>query len=174
MTPWEELGLGPVLLEAVASRGYESPTPVQVEAVPAALDGHDLLVRSKTGTGKTAAFMIPTIAAIPDGYRKPGCIVLCPTRELAIQIAEEAELLAKGRDLSVIAVYGGVKIGPQTTALQAGAEIVVGTPGRVMDHIRRGNLKLGEAKVGVFGKRDLTAETAWWNARAKGFPAASN
>jgi ATP-dependent RNA helicase DeaD len=153
-TSWSSLGLDDRLLETIAARGYETPTPVQVQAVPPGVAGKDLLVRSKTGTGKTAAFMIPAIARIPDGYRKPGCIVLAPTRELAIQTADEARLLSENRDISVVAVYGGVKIGPQTDALDAGAEIVVGTPGRVADHIRRGNLKLADAVVGVLDEAD--------------------
>jgi len=151
---WTELGLSEAMLAAIEERGYEFPTPVQVQALPPAVNGKDLLVRSKTGTGKTAAFMIPAIQNIPDGYRKHACIVLCPTRELAIQIAEEAELLAKKKDLSVVSIYGGVPIGPQTSALERGTEIVVGTPGRVKDHIRRGNLKLGDAVVGVLDEAD--------------------
>ena len=142
------------MLEAIEQRGYETPTPVQVMALPPAVAGKDLLVRSKTGTGKTAAFMIPAIERIPSGFRKAACIVLCPTRELAIQIAEEAELLAATKDISVVSIYGGVAIGPQTDRLAAGTEIVVGTPGRVMDHIRRGNLKLGDAVVAVLDEAD--------------------
>ena len=151
---WEDLELSEELLSAIASRGYEQPTPVQAEAIPAALAGRDLLVRSKTGTGKTAAFMLPTIQRLPSGYRKAGSITLCPTRELAIQIAEETRLLSKDKKLEVLAVYGGVPIGPQADALKAGAEIIVGTPGRVRDHIRRGNLKLKNAMVGVLDEAD--------------------
>ncbi len=151
---WQDLGLSEELLSAIASRGYERPTPVQCDAIPPALTGSDLLVRSKTGTGKTAAFMLPVIERTPAGYRKAASITLCPTRELAIQIAEEATLLSKEKDLEVVAIYGGVPIGPQADALNAGAEIVVGTPGRVRDHIRRGNLKLGDAVVAVLDEAD--------------------
>ena len=151
---WNTLGLSADVLSAIEERGYEFPTPVQAEAVPIGITGRDLIVRSKTGTGKTAAFMIPTIERIPSGYGKAAAMVLCPTRELAIQISEEARLLAAGKNLSVVSLYGGVKIGPQEDALRAGAEIVVGTPGRVQDHIRRGNLKLGEALVGVLDEAD--------------------
>ena len=91
---------------------------------------------------------------MPAGYGKAACIALCPTRELALQIAEEAELLSKDKNLRVVALYGGVALGPQTDALAAGAEIVVGTPGRVRDHIRRGNLKLGDALVGILDEAD--------------------
>jgi len=151
---WEDLGLSSEILSAIASRGYEKPTRVQSEAIPTALTGRDLLVRSKTGTGKTAAFMLPVIERTPAGYRKAASITLCPTRELAIQIAEEATLLCKEKNLEVVSVYGGVPIGPQADALNAGAEIVVGTPGRVRDHIRRGNLKLGDAIVAVLDEAD--------------------
>jgi len=151
---WEELELCEELLSAISSRGYEKPTAVQVEAIPVALAGRDLLVRSKTGTGKTAAFMLPVIQRIPAGYRKAGSITLCPTRELAIQIAEETRLLSKDKNLEVVAIYGGVPIGPQADALNAGAEIVIGTPGRVRDHIRRGNLNLKNAMVGVLDEAD--------------------
>ena len=151
---WNTLGLSPDVLSAIEERGYEFPTPVQAEAVPIGITGRDLIVRSKTGTGKTAAFMIPTIERIPSGYGKAAAMVLCPTRELAIQISEEARLLAAGKDLRGVSLYGGVKIGPQEDALKAGAEIIVGTPGRVQDHIRRGNLKLGNALVGVLDEAD--------------------
>jgi ATP-dependent RNA helicase DeaD len=151
---WADIGLSDEMLAALAERGYTHPTQVQVQAVPLALTGKDQLVRSKTGSGKTAAFLIPTIERIPNGYGKVGAIVLCPTRELAVQIATEAEELVKGSDLRVTRVYGGVAIGPQADDLAAGYEIVVGTPGRVQDHIRRGNLKLGDALVGILDEAD--------------------
>jgi len=151
---WSELGLDSNVLTGIEGRGYAHPTPVQAEAIPIALGGRDLIVRSKTGTGKTAAFMIPTLNRVPEGYNRPAAIVLCPTRELAIQIAEESELLCRDKNLKVLSIYGGVAIGPQTDALNAGAEIIVGTPGRVRDHIRRGNLKLGEGMVGVLDEAD--------------------
>ncbi len=154
LPPWGELGLTAELLSAIAEHGYELPTAVQAEAIPAALAGRDLLVRSKTGTGKTAAFMIPVLDRVPAGYRKAASITLCPTRELAIQIAEETRSLCKDKELEVVAVYGGVPIGPQADALNGGAEIVIGTPGRVRDHIRRGNLKLNEALFGVLDEAD--------------------
>ncbi len=154
VVPWTDLGLSDALLSAIEERGYTHPTPVQAEAVPVALTGRDLLVRSKTGSGKTAAFMIPTIDRIADGQRAAGCIVLCPTRELCIQIADEAELLAKDKDLSVVRVYGGVPVGPQADKLKAGAELVIGTPGRVRDQINRGNLVLDKATVGVLDEAD--------------------
>jgi len=151
---WDDLGLDPEVLSAVKDRGYAHPTPVQAQSVPAAIEGRDLLVRAKTGTGKTAAFMLPIIQRIPAGYGKAGCIVLCPVRELALQIAEETKLLAKDKNLRVVTLYGGVGIGPQADALNDGAEIVIGTPGRVMDHIKRGNLKLKDAIVSALDEAD--------------------
>ncbi len=152
---WDDVPLDADVRAGIDARGYTNPTPVQAMAVPAALTGVDLLVRSETGSGKTAAFMIPTLNRIPANYGKAGCLVLCPTRELAIQVAEEARSLIEGhKQLRVVTVYGGVPIGPQADMLNAGAEIVVGTPGRVMDQINRGNLKLGDALVGCLDEAD--------------------
>ena len=110
----------------IAEKGYAKPTPVQAAAFQPAMQGRDLIVRSKTGTGKTAAFAIPILERIPDGRRKPSTLVMCPTRELAIQVAQEFEALAKHRDLSVVCIYGGASMGEQLDKLKAGAEIVVG------------------------------------------------
>ncbi len=151
---WDDIPLSAELRAGVDGKGYTNPTPVQAEAIPTALEGHDLLVRSKTGSGKTAAFMIPTLDRIPAGYGKAGCVVMCPTRELAIQVAEEAEELIGDKNLRIVRVYGGVAIGPQADALNAGAEVVIGTPGRIRDHIRRGNLKLQDALVGCLDEAD--------------------
>jgi len=120
--------------------GFEVATPVQAATIDAALDGRDMIVRAKTGTGKTAAFLVPMIERIEDGARKPTAIVLEPTRELAQQTAEQAGKIAAFRDMRVVTIVGGVAMGPQEDALKAGAELIVGTPGRVLDHIRRGNL----------------------------------
>src|SRR5512142_3541500 len=134
---FDDLGLSEPVRRAIAERGYEKPTPVQSASYRPIRDGKDVIVRSKTGTGKTAAFGIPILEKIPDGRRKPSALVMCPTRELALQVADELAALAKHRDLSVVAVYGGASMGEQLEKLQAGAEIVVGTPGRIYDHIRR-------------------------------------
>ncbi len=151
---WDTLDIPASLQQAIDEKEYLHPTPVQAQAIPKALSGTDLIVRSQTGTGKTAAFLIPALCRIPDDYGTPACLVLCPTRELAIQVAQEAESLVKHRSLRVCAVYGGVAIGPQTDALNAGAEIIVGTPGRVLDHLNRGNLKLGKLMVGTLDEAD--------------------
>jgi ATP-dependent RNA helicase DeaD len=141
---FDDLGLSEPLRLAIAERGYLKPTPVQVATFRPVRAGKDVIVRSKTGTGKTAAFGLPMLERIPDGRRKPSALVMCPTRELAIQVAEELTSLAKHRDLSVVTIYGGASMGEQLDKLKAGAEIVVGTPGRIYDHIRRKTLHLDE------------------------------
>jgi ATP-dependent RNA helicase DeaD len=151
---FDELGLSEPVRRAIAERGYTKPTPVQAATLRPVRDGKDVIVRSKTGTGKTAAFAIPILERIPDGRRKPSALVMCPTRELAIQVAEEFTALAKHKNLSVVAVYGGASMGEQLDKLQAGAEIVVGTPGRIYDHIRRKTLKLDEAMVCCLDEAD--------------------
>lgn len=149
-----DLPLSEPMQRAIEERGYRHPTPVQSRAIPEILAGHDLIVRSKTGTGKTAAFAIPIVERLPKGERKPLALVLCPTRELALQVSQEMEALAKGQDLRVAAIYGGASMNQQIRALEEGAEIVVGTPGRVFDHIRRRTLDLSEAKIGVLDEAD--------------------
>ncbi|MEW6433935.1 MAG: DEAD/DEAH box helicase, partial [Myxococcota bacterium] len=151
---FDDLELSPELRRAIAERGYVSPTPVQVRAFQPAKAGKDLIVRSKTGTGKTAAFGMPIIERIPMGTREVKALVLCPTRELALQVATELEALAKYRDVTVTAIYGGASMKQQEDALTAGSAIIVGTPGRVYDHIRRGNLKLGACTHAVLDEAD--------------------
>jgi len=147
---WEDIGVSESVRRALADMEYERPTPVQAESIPKLLAGKDLLVRSKTGTGKTTAFAIPILERIPDGANQVRALVLAPTRELAIQVSEEVERLGAYRKVRSTAIYGGVALGPQIDALEAGAEVVVGTPGRLLDHIRRGNLKLdGCVMVGL-------------------------
>jgi ATP-dependent RNA helicase DeaD len=149
-----EFPLSPEVLQAILDKGYTHATAVQAAAIEPALAGKDLVVRSKTGTGKTAAFSIPVVERIPAGDRKTRAIILAPTRELARQTGEECEALSKHKDIRVAVIYGGVGFGPQEDALKAGAEIVVGTPGRILDHLRRGNLKLGEATFAVLDEAD--------------------
>jgi len=151
---FDEMNLAEPLRRAIAEHGYTKPTPVQARTFRPVRDGKDVIVRSKTGTGKTAAFAIPMLERIPDGRRKPSALVMCPTRELAIQVAQEFEALAKHRDLSVVAIYGGASMGDQLDKLKAGAEIVVGTPGRIFDHIRRKTLVLEECLVSVLDEAD--------------------
>lgn len=151
---FDSLGLSPELRRAIAERGYVNPTPVQARAFKPASEGRDLIVRSKTGTGKTTAFGMPVIDRIAIGTRAIKALVMCPTRELAMQVQQELESLAKYRDIRVTAIYGGASMKQQEDALDAGSAIIVGTPGRVHDHIRRGNLKLDEASVVVLDEAD--------------------
>jgi ATP-dependent RNA helicase DeaD len=153
-TTFDELGLSEPVRRAIAEMGYESPTPVQVATFKPVFEGKDVIVRSKTGTGKTAAFGMPMLERIPDGRRKPSALIMAPTRELAIQVAEEMTAIAKHRDLSVVTVYGGASMGDQLDKLQKGAEIVVGTPGRIYDHIRRRSLNLDECMICCLDEAD--------------------
>ncbi len=151
---FDSLGLSPELRRAIAERNYTNPTPVQAKAFKPASEGRDLIVRSKTGTGKTTAFGMPVIERIPMGTRTVKALVMCPTRELAMQVQQELESLAKYRDIKVTAIYGGASMKQQEDALDAGSAIIVGTPGRVHDHIRRGNLKLDTATMAVLDEAD--------------------
>ncbi len=140
-------------LWGIRDRGYDYATPVQNATIEAALAGRDLLVRAKTGTGKTAAFCVPIIDQAEDGG-PPFAVILAPTRELAIQIGEECAALAAHRPCTVSVLYGGVAIGPQEDELRKKPAIVVGTPGRILDHLRRKNLDLRQARVAVLDEAD--------------------
>ena len=153
-TSFADLPLSDELRRGIGDRGYTTPTPVQAAVIGPILAGRDVICRSKTGTGKTAAFGIPLLERIPGGTRKASALVLCNTRELALQVSQELESLARHKNISVIAVYGGAPMGVQTQALQAGAEVIVGTPGRVYDHIRRGTLKLEDTRIAVLDEAD--------------------
>jgi ATP-dependent RNA helicase DeaD len=151
---FDDMGLSPELRRAISERGYTHPTPVQAKSFAPAFAGKDLIVRSKTGTGKTAAFGMPIIDRIPLGARGVRALMMCPTRELAIQVAQELTELAKYRDIEIVCIYGGSSMQQQEDALRRGAAIVVGTPGRVHDHIRRGNLKLDQCVHAVLDEAD--------------------
>ncbi|HUJ29295.1 MAG TPA: DEAD/DEAH box helicase [Myxococcales bacterium] len=153
-TGFADLPLSDELRKGIADRGYTQPTPVQAAVLGPILAGRDVICRSKTGTGKTAAFGIPLLERIPAGTRKASALVLCNTRELALQVSQEIEALGKHKDLRVVAIYGGAAMGAQSDALHEGAEVIVGTPGRVYDHIRRGNLKLGNTRIAVLDEAD--------------------
>ena len=134
--------------------GYEKPTQVQQETIPRAVAGHDLVVMSRTGTGKTAAFGIAIAEKLDADQAEVQALVLTPTRELASQVTEELERIGRGRGLRVHAVYGGESIGGQIDAIRGGVPVVVGTPGRVLDHLRRGTLRLTAVKVLVLDEAD--------------------
>ena len=149
-----ELGLSQELLKAVEDLGFEEPSPIQVLAIPALLTGKDAVGQAQTGTGKTAAFGLPILEKIASG-KSVQALVLCPTRELAIQVSEELSKLAvHKRGVSVLPIYGGQPIERQLRALAKGAQVVVGTPGRVIDHLQRGTLRLSEARIVVLDEAD--------------------
>ncbi|MGE0043930.1 MAG: DEAD/DEAH box helicase, partial [Vicinamibacterales bacterium] len=155
---FDGLGLAAPLVTAVTALGYEEPTPIQREAIPVLLAGHDMLGQAATGTGKTAAFALPLLDRLSrDGKTNRGrarALVLVPTRELAMQVAEALHKYAKGSNLNVVPVYGGAPMDHQIRALRRGAEVVVGTPGRVLDHLRRQTLALDAVEVLVLDEAD--------------------
>jgi ATP-dependent RNA helicase DeaD len=155
MTSFEELGLSTSILAAIKDVGYEAPTPIQARTIPPLLAGRDLIGQAQTGTGKTAAFAIPILQALDIGQSRVQALVLTPTRELCIQVAEAIHTYSKhlGR-VRVLPVYGGQSIQPQTRHLRTGVHVVVGTPGRIMDHLRRGTLTLTALKTVVLDEAD--------------------
>ena len=149
------MNLAPPLLKAVEDVGYEQPSPIQAEAIPALLEGHDLLGQAQTGTGKTAAFALPLLSRLDLGRREPQILVLTPTRELAIQVAEAFQTYARHlKDFHVMPIYGGQSYEVQLRQLRRGVHVVVGTPGRVMDHMRSGKLKLAGLQALVLDEAD--------------------
>ena len=150
-----ELGLAPQVLKAVQEVGYETPSPIQAASIPYLLEGKDLLGMAQTGTGKTAAFALPLLSRLDTRSRVPQMLVLAPTRELAIQVAEACQTYAKHLpDFHVLPIYGGQAYDTQLRQLKRGAQVIVGTPGRVMDHIRRGSLNLDTLKSLVLDEAD--------------------
>jgi ATP-dependent RNA helicase DeaD len=157
MTDFSSLDLPADLVAAVTALGYEEPTAIQREAIPPLLAGRDLLGQAATGTGKTAAFALPLLVRIAGATRAPGrCagLVLVPTRELAMQVAEATHRYGRGRDAVVLPIYGGQAYDQQLRALRRGVDVVVATPGRALDHIRRGTLALDGVRVVVLDEAD--------------------
>ncbi|MGL5977919.1 MAG: DEAD/DEAH box helicase [Erysipelotrichaceae bacterium] len=155
MTKFNELALSNEIIRAVEEMGFESATEIQAQAIPAILDGRDVLGRSHTGTGKTAAFGIPAIEMINVSERNVQCLIICPTRELVTQVATEMRKFSKYKEgVKIVPIYGGQDIERQIQLLKKGANIVVGTPGRVMDHLRRKTLKLQNAKKIILDEAD--------------------
>jgi ATP-dependent RNA helicase DeaD len=153
---FDDLGLRPELLRALTDLGYEEATPIQREAIPPLLEGRDLLGQAATGTGKTAAFALPLLQRLRAG-RTPGdpaALVLVPTRELAVQVSEAAHRYGRDLGARVVPIYGGQPIGRQLRALSGGVDVVVATPGRALDHIGRGTLKLGALETVVLDEAD--------------------
>lgn len=149
-----ELGLETQLTQTVAEIGYLEPTPIQAEIVPLMLKGHDVIGQAQTGTGKTAAFMLPVIQKMEPGHHGIQALVMAPTRELAVQIAHAATQLGRGLNVRVLAVYGGQPYGPQIDKLRRGVDLVVGTPGRLKDLMAKGVIDLAHIKTIVLDEAD--------------------
>ncbi|WP_128543674.1 DEAD/DEAH box helicase [Larkinella soli] len=150
-----DLNVSEEILQAVTEMGFEHPSPIQAEAIPPIMDGRDVIGQAQTGTGKTAAFGIPAIEMIDVADRHPQVLVLCPTRELALQVADEIRKLSKfKRGVRVEAIYGGDSIERQIKSLKSGVHIVIGTPGRVMDHMERRTLKLDNIRMMTLDEAD--------------------
>ncbi|MEM8709236.1 MAG: DEAD/DEAH box helicase, partial [Actinomycetota bacterium] len=149
------LGLRAQLLDRLVELGYEEPTPIQAEAIPQMLTGADLLGQAATGTGKTAAFALPILQSIEPGAEAiPQALVVVPTRELAVQVSEAMFAYGRGQGLKVVPIYGGQPIPRQLQALRRGVHVVVATPGRAIDHIRRGSLELDAIRTVVLDEAD--------------------
>src|SRR5437773_7617898 len=148
------LGLSHTVLEGVKAMGYVQPTPIQLRAIPLILDGQDVIGSAQTGTGKTAAFALPILSQL--GARSPATrfLALEPTRELAAQVETAIRDFARFTDLRVAVVYGGVGYGRQNEALRSGVDVIVATPGRLLDHLRQGSCKLDQVKYLVLDEAD--------------------
>jgi len=158
MTPklFSDLGLSPEVLKAIDKLGFEQAAPIQASAIPILMAGGDVVGQSQTGSGKTAAFAIPAIEKVDTKQRGVQVLILCPTRELAIQVSEEVHKLALFKHgLHALPIYGGQSFDRQLAGLKQGANIVIGTPGRVMDHMRRGTLKLSGLKIVILDEVDV-------------------
>jgi ATP-dependent RNA helicase RhlE len=151
---FDELGLSPEVLDAVHDAGYTHPTPIQEQAIPLALKGRDIMGLAQTGTGKTAAFTLPIIDRLLDGPRRTRALILTPTRELCIQVEESFRKYGKHSGLDVVPVYGGVPLEPQEKMLRRGVDVVVATPGRLLDHLERQNVVFDDLEVLVLDEAD--------------------
>src|SRR3954469_5543002 len=155
MDTFSDLGLGDAVLAAVAGVGYEAPSPIQAATIPPLLSGRDVVGLAQTGTGKTAAFALPILSRLDLDQREPQALVLAPTRELAVQVAEAFERYAVDLPgVRVLPIYGGQGYGVQLSALRRGVHVVVGTPGRIMDHLDKGTLDLGHLRFLVLDEAD--------------------
>ena len=152
---FKELGLAPAVFKVIDEVGYETPSPIQARSIPQLLAGRDLLGQAQTGTGKTAAFALPLLSRIDVKLKQPQLLVLTPTRELALQVAEAMQTYARHlKGFQVLPVYGGQNMGQQLRQLARGVQAVVGTPGRIQDHLRRGTLKLDQIRAVVLDEAD--------------------
>src|SRR3989442_1053649 len=151
---FDELDIVPSVLRAIHDLGYTEPTPIQRMVIPLMVEGRDVVGQSQTGTGKTAAFGVPIVSSIDPDLRAVQALILVPTRELCLQVTGELSKLGRYRGIGVAAIYGGQPIRPQIEELEAGAQVVVGTPGRVLDHLSRGTLDLRSLSIAVLDECD--------------------
>ena len=159
---FDNLGLDDRLLKAVRSMGYTAPTPIQEAAIPAVVQGRDVVGCAQTGTGKTAAFALPLLQRISAGGRRPKALIVTPTRELALQIEGVAKQAARFTQHRVAVVYGGVGYGPQASALRRGVDVLVATPGRLLDLCNQGDCKLSDVEVLVLDEADRMLDMGFW------------
>jgi ATP-dependent RNA helicase DeaD len=157
---FDDMHLKNGLLDMIRAKGFSEPTPIQVQTIPLALDGHDVMGQARTGTGKTAAFGIPILnCLVPAGGMQ--ALVICPTRELSVQVRNELASLGRALEIQVVAVYGGQSIEIQFQELARQPEIVVATPGRLMDHLRRGSVCLEDLRFVVLDEADEMLDRAY-------------
>jgi len=156
MSLFTDLPLSPELQKAIKEMGFESPSPIQAQSIPKLLakDGIDFMGLAGTGTGKTVAFSVPMLEKLDPSKKHVQSIILCPTRELAMQVSKQVTLLGKAKNLRAITIYGGAGYGDQISGIKSGCQIVVGTPGRVIDHIKKGTLKLKDVKIVILDEAD--------------------
>src|SRR6478672_9470227 len=152
--PFSRLGLPPAVVEGVKAMGYVEPTPIQLRAIPLILEGKDVIGSAQTGTGKTAAFALPILAKLGHHQPQPRVLVLEPTRELAAQVETAIHDFSRFTDLRTAVVFGGVGYGRQREALRDGVDIIVATPGRLLDHMYQGDCKLGHIQFLVLDEAD--------------------
>ena len=167
--PFDSLGLEPSLLEGIAVRGFEKTTPIQSAVIPLALGGHDIIGCADTGTGKTVAFVLPILHRLltsrverPEERGFTRVLILAPTRELCVQIEDDVQGFTYHTDLTSIAVYGGVEMGQQERALKSGVDIVVATPGRLMDHQRSNAVDFSRVETFVLDEADRMMDMGFW------------
>lgn len=154
MKEFDAFELNPLILKGIRDMGFEEPSPIQAECIPAVLRGEDVIGQAQTGTGKTAAFGIPLLEHVDTDIPKVQAVVLAPTRELAIQVSEELRKVGRPKRIKTLSVYGGQPIGRQIKALKQGVHVVIGTPGRMLDHLRRKTLRLDDVDIMVLDEAD--------------------
>ncbi|MDO8964137.1 MAG: DEAD/DEAH box helicase [Coriobacteriia bacterium] len=159
---FDNLGLEPRLMQAVAAMGYTEPTPIQSQAIPIVLAGNDIVGCAQTGTGKTAAFVLPTLQLIPARPGGPRALVVTPTRELALQILEVATAVSRHTRHRTAAVYGGVGYEPQRKAIRRGVDVLVATPGRLLDLVGQGDVDLSHVEILVLDEADRMLDQGFW------------